>query len=92
MGSARALGRIRLRDHRRFDSGLAPRPEQADRALVDTQGLSPLSSGDRLRVGFVCGLASDDCKDVEREHAPESVHEGRRGVGGVFVEVDDRAR
>ena len=46
----------------------------------------------RLRAEFVCGFACHPSEDVQREHAPESVHEGRCGVGGVFVEVDDRAR
>ncbi len=38
---------------------------------------------------WACGNVSED---VEREYAPESVHDGRRGVGGIFVELDDRAR
>ena len=84
-GSGRAIAA-------RFDRGAAPRPKQPHWALVDIQGLNLLRSGVRLRAEFVCGLACDASEDVEREHAPESVHEGRRGVGGIFVEVDDRAR
>ena len=76
----------------RFDGGAAPRPKQAHRALVDIQGLNVLRSGVRLRAEFVCGLACDVSEDVQREDAPESVHDRRRGVGGVLVEVDDRAR
>jgi hypothetical protein len=57
-----------------------------------TPGPNLLRSGDRLCAEFVCGLACDVSKDIEHEHAPESVYEGRRGVGGIFVEVNDRAR
>ena len=46
----------------------------------------------RLRTEFVRGRAGNVREDVQREHAPESVHDRRRGVGGVVVEVDDRAR
>jgi hypothetical protein len=66
-------------------------PKQAHRALMDTQRLNELRSGDRLRAEFVCGLG-DAREDVEREQAPESIHEGRCDVGGIFVKLDDPAR
>ena len=46
----------------------------------------------RLRTEFVCGRAGNVREDVQREHAPESVHDRCCSVGRLVVEFDDRAR
>ena len=42
-------------------------------------------------AGFFRRLACNASEDVEREYR-ESVHEGCSSVGGICVDVDDRAR
>ena len=94
MGSARAWGRIRPRGRRKVRrQGSTTDQSKHTGPWLDTRGRLDLPrNGGRLRAEFVRGRACDVSEDVQREYAPESVSDGRRGVGGVLVEVDDRAR
>ena len=89
--SARSFAMDPARGRAKVGGAILGRPRERDRARR-RRGVKFAGGEDRLRAGFVDGLACNVSEDVQREHAPESVYDRCCGVGRVVVEVDDRAR